>query len=112
MVESLSIRAVVFQDGERWIAQCLEYDLCTSANDRKELTRKLASQLRLQIVLDLAKGKKPFQDLPRAPQRFWEMYSGSTPNELVQIRGSWLGNLLRIWHGRSQVQANISLVTA
>jgi hypothetical protein len=112
MVESLSIRAVVFQDGERWIAQCLEYDLCTSAEDRKELTRKLASQLRLQIVLDLAKGKKPFQDLPRAPQRFWEMYSGSTPDELVQIRGSWLGNLLRIWRRRSQVQADISLVTA
>ncbi|HEV2856012.1 MAG TPA: hypothetical protein VHC97_24710 [Thermoanaerobaculia bacterium] len=112
MVESLSIRAVVYQDGEWWIAQCLEYDLCTSAKDRGKLTRKLASQLRLQIVLDLAKGKKPFQDLPRAPQRFWEMYSGSTPDELVQIRGSWLGNLFRIWRGRSQVQASISLVTA
>lgn len=112
MVESLSIRAVVFQEEDGWIAQCLEYDLCTSAKDRKELTRKLASQLRLQIVLDLAKGKKPFQDLPRAPQRFWEMYSGNTPDELVQIRGPWLANLFRLWRGRSQVQAHISLVTA
>jgi hypothetical protein len=112
MVESLSIRAVVFQDGGAWIAQCLEYDLCTSAKDRKELIRKLASQLRLQIVLDLANGKRPFQGLPRAPQRFWEMYSGSTPDELVQIRSSWLGNLIRIWRGHSQVQADISLVTA
>lgn len=112
MVESVSIRAVVFQDGERWIAQCLEYDLCTSAKDRKELTRKLASQLRLQLMLDLAKGEKPFQALPRAPQRFWEMYSGSTPEEVVQIRGSWLGNLFRFWRGRSQVQADIALATA
>lgn len=111
MVESLSIRAVVFQDSGRWIGQCLEYDLCTSAKDRKELTYKLVSQLRLQIALDLAKGRKPFQDLPRAPQRFWEMYSG-TPEEVVQIRGSWLENLIRMWHRSSRVQANLALVTA
>lgn len=112
MVESLSIRAVVFQDRGWWVAQCLEYDLCTSAKDRKELTRKLASQLRLQMILDLNRGKRPFQDLPRAPQRFWEMYSGSTPEEVVQVRGSWLGNLFRIWRGGSRVQANIALATA
>src|SRR5262245_26183641 len=111
MVESLSIRAVVFQDSGWWIAQCLEYDLCTSAKSREELTRKLVAQLRLQIVLDLTRGKKPFQDLPRAPQRFWEMYSG-TPDEVVQIRGSWLENLFRIWRRRSRIQANIALVTA
>jgi hypothetical protein len=112
MVESLSIRAVVFQENGRWIAQCLECDLCTSAGDRKELTRKLASQLRLQIILDLAKGNKPFQDLPRAPQKFWEMYASSTPQETVRVRGSWLGNLFRAWHGLSGVQASIALAAA
>ncbi len=112
MVESLSIRAVVFQERGRWIAQCLEYDLCTSAGDRKELTRKLASQLRLQIMLDLAKGNEPFQSLPRAPQKFWDLYSSSTPQETLRIRGSWLGNLLRAWRGRSRVQADIALAAA
>jgi hypothetical protein len=112
MVESLSIRAVVFQESGRWVAQCLEYDLCTSARDRKELTHKLASQLRLQMMLDLSKGNKPLQDLPRAPQRFWEMYSSSTPQEMVRIRGSWLGNLFRAWRGLSQVQANLALANA
>jgi len=112
MVEPLSIRAVVFQENGRWIAQCLEYDLCTSAGDRKELTRNLASQLRLQIMLDLIKGERPFQGLPRAPQKFWEMYSGSTPEEVVQVRGSWFENLLRSWRGLSRVQANIALAAA
>lgn len=95
MVESLSIRAVVFQEGGRWVAQCLEYDLCTSAGDRRELTRKLASQLRLQMMLDLTKGNEPFQGLPRAPQKFWDLYSSSKPEETVRVRGSWLGNLFR-----------------
>ena len=112
MVESLSIRAVVFQESGRWTAQCLEYDLCTSARDRQELTRKLVSQLRLQIILDLAKGNKPFQDLPRAPQRFWEMYASSTPQETVRVRGSWLENLLTAWRGLSQVQASLALAAA
>jgi hypothetical protein len=112
MVESLSIRALVFQEGGRWVAQCLEYDLCTSAKDRHELSRKLASQLRLQIMLDLAKGNEPFQGLPRAPQKFWDLYSHGTPEEVVQIRGSWFGNLLRAWRGRSRVQANIALAAA
>ncbi|MFL6258989.1 MAG: hypothetical protein ACJ76Y_04685 [Thermoanaerobaculia bacterium] len=112
MVESLSIRAVVFQESGRWIARCLEYDLCTSARDRRELTRKLVSQLRLQIIIDLSKGNKPFQGLPRAPQRFWDLYSSSTPEEMVQVRGSWLGDLFRSWRGLSQVRADIALAAA
>src|SRR6476660_9933769 len=112
MVESLSIRAVVFQESGRWVAQCLEYDLCTSARDRRELTRKPASQLRLQIILDLAKGNEPFQSVPRAPQRFWDLYSSSTPQETVRVRGPWLGNLFRAWRGRSRIQANIALANA
>jgi len=111
MAESLSIRAIVIQDGEWRIAQCLEYNLCTSARNRTELTRKLVAQLRLQIVLDHAKGRKPFQDLPRAPQRFWKMYSGP-PEEVVQLRGSWIENLFQLWPGRCRVQAKIALAAA
>ena len=112
MAEPLTIRAVVFEDRGRWVAQCLEYDLCTSAEDRRELTRKLASQLRLQIMLDRVKGRSPFQGLSRAPQRFWDMYSANAPEEVVQIRGPWLGSLFRAWRGSSRVQARIALATS
>lgn len=111
MVEMLALRAVVFQESGWWIAQCLEHDLCTSAKDRKELTHKLVSQLRLQLLLDLVKGKKPFQDLPRAPQRFWEMYSGAS-EEVVQIRSPWLANLFLLWRGDPRIQASIALAAA
>lgn len=112
MAELLSIRAVVFQDRGWWVAQCLEYDLCTSAKVRKELTRRLASQLRLQMIIDLAAGKRPFRDLPQAPQRFWNMYTGGTLDEIVQVRGSWLGALIRLWRGVSQIEATIALASA
>lgn len=112
MAEALTIRAVIYQARGRWIAQCLEHDLCTSAGNRSELTRKLSAQLRLQIMLDPGKGKSPFQDLPRAPKEFWDMYLNRTSEEVLAIRGSWLGALIRAWRGRSQVQAQVSLATA
>jgi hypothetical protein len=110
-MDPLTIRAVAFQRDGRWIAQCLEYDLCTSAKDQKELARKLASQLHLQIKLDRSNGKEPFQDFRRAPQTFWSMYLASTPSEELQIGESWLASLFRAWR-KPQVQARLALATA
>lgn len=110
--EAIAISAVIFKDRGRWLAQCLEYDLCTSAKDHQELIRKVKSQLRLQIMLDLAEGRQPFQGLPRAPQRFWQMHSTSTPLPEIQIRHSWLGSLFWALRGRSRVQAKIALAAA
>jgi hypothetical protein len=110
--EELAIRAVIFQDRGRWLAQCLEHDLCTSGTDQTELLRKVASQLRLQITLDLAGGRQPFQGLPRAPQRFWDMLSTSTPLPEIEVRPSWLGSLFWALRGRSRVQAKIALAAA
>jgi hypothetical protein len=109
MDEALTLRAVIYEARGRWIAQCLEHDLCTSADSRDELTRKLVAQLRLQIMLDRRKGRQPLQGLQRAPQKFWDMYLKGTPQEALPIRGSWLGTLLRAWRGRSPVHAQIAL---
>jgi hypothetical protein len=59
-MEQIMIRAVAFQRDGKWIAQCLEYDLCTSAKTQNELARRLAAQLRLQLALDRARGAEPF----------------------------------------------------
>ncbi len=113
MADAPTIRAVVFEDRGRWLAQCLEYDLCTSAKDRKELIRKLTAQLRLQIALDRAKGREPFKALPRAPQKFWDLYlTSSTPEEILPIRGSWLQMLSQAWRGRAGALAKLTLATA
>ena len=112
MAELLPMRAVIYQDRGWWVAQCLEYDLCTSAKDRTELTRRLASQVRLQMVIDVAAGKRPFQDLPRAPDRRWEAYSLGKPEKVLKIRGFWLGIFTLMRLGRHRIQASISMATA
>lgn len=112
MPEPLTIRAVVFESRGWLVAQCLEADLCTSAKDRKELIRNLTAQVRLQITLDLAKGRQPLSALPRAPQKFWDMYSAGNSHEVLPIRGSWLGLLFRARRWRTGVQAQLSLALA
>jgi hypothetical protein len=75
----ISVSAVIFQEGNWWCAQCLEYDVATQALSlsqiRSELERVLVSHL--AIAEDLQ--REPFFGLARAPQRFWDMYENAKP---------------------------------
>ena len=73
---------------------------------------KITAQLRLQIALDRAKDKEPFEALPRAPQKFWDLYStGRTSEENLLIRASWRGMLSQAWRGRARAQVKLALAT-
>ncbi|HZF12887.1 MAG TPA: hypothetical protein VFE33_29205 [Thermoanaerobaculia bacterium] len=76
-VSDLRIRAVVFQSGEWWVAQCLEYDLVTLARKLDDLPRELRRILTVQILASLEHGIKPFEGFSKAPARFWRMYEGA-----------------------------------
>ena len=92
-----AIKVVVFESRGRWVAQCLDYDLCTSSAARERLPRQILSQLRAQIALDLKHGREPFQGLSPAPPRFWEMYSRAARNEVLRLEDeSRLSRLLRV----------------
>jgi hypothetical protein len=112
MPETLSIRAVVYQDRGWWVAQCLEYDLGTSAKSRDALPRKLVSVLRVQIAADLECGKQPLQDLPKAPKRFWDMHANGTPIEVVKLTETGLDKLASAERRSSPIRAQIALAAA
>jgi hypothetical protein len=96
-----TIRVVVFESRGRWIAQCLDYDLCTSAAERERLPRQILSQLRAQIALDRKHGREPFQGLSSAPPKYWEMYRQATRNEVLRLEDeSLLSRILRVLRPR------------
>lgn len=105
------IRVVVFQSRGRWIAQCLDYDLCTSSAKLHRLPRQILSQLRAQVALDLRHGREPFQGLPGAPQRFWEMYREAPRNEVLRLENeSLMSRILRVFRpGVNRYSAAVSL---
>ena len=74
---SETIRAVVFQRGEWWIAQCLEFGLATQARNLADLPQELERLLKVQVEASLERGIKPFEGVPPAPKRYWEMFDRS-----------------------------------
>jgi hypothetical protein len=71
---NLTIHVVVFHDGEWWIAQCLEYDLCTAKERLEDLSAEIRRFLKVQILGSLDLKIEPFSGLGPAPKRFWRMY--------------------------------------
>lgn len=63
----MSLRVVIFREQETWVAQCLEYDLCTQAADLTTLQRRLRATLHAGAGRGLA-------SLPAAPARFFAMW--------------------------------------
>ncbi|HEX3555938.1 MAG TPA: hypothetical protein VIA62_22200 [Thermoanaerobaculia bacterium] len=108
MVEPLTIRAVVFEDQGWWVAQCLEYDLCTATRNRDDLPRQFLSQVQLQIIADLSRSREPFQDLPQAPQKFWDLYSSVGMPIEMKWKESLFHRLARFWRRVPRLQAEVA----
>ena len=82
------LRAVVYFEAGWWIAQLLEHDLATAARSLEDLPSEIERFLKVQIVGSREAGIEPFQDLPRAPERFWRMYehpAGAVRHEQLRI---------------------------
>jgi len=73
------IRAVVFKEGDWWVAQCLEYRYAVPAKRLEDLPRELMRCLTWMIRLALEAGDEPFKGYTPAPRRYWKMFAHATP---------------------------------
>lgn len=69
-----TIHAVVFNEGDWLVAQCLEYDIATQAKSLSTLLDEVEQIIAAYILVAEQKGVEPFANVPRAPGRFWRMY--------------------------------------
>jgi hypothetical protein len=72
-----NISAILFQEGEWWSAQCLEYDVAAQARTLPELRYELERVLTSHVLISLENGQAPFDGLKPGPQRFWDMYAAA-----------------------------------
>jgi hypothetical protein len=76
-MNALNISAVLFQEGEWWTAQCLEYDIAAQAKTLPELRHELERVIVSHLVVSDELGRPAFANIGPAPQRFWKMYASS-----------------------------------
>jgi hypothetical protein len=61
-----TVRIVTFKEGEIWVAQCLEHDVCVQAADLDTLRSRIEMALQAESPLD---------KLPQAPDHFFELWA-------------------------------------
>jgi hypothetical protein len=59
------IRVIAFKEGDFWVAQCLEHDICAQAPDLDAL------RSRMEIAIA---SEAPLHNLPKAPEHFFKMW--------------------------------------
>ena len=65
-----TVRVVAFQEDGAWIAQCVEYDICTQGRDLTQAQRRMRVALRHEAIFTKDKFGQEFAGLDLAPDYF------------------------------------------
>jgi hypothetical protein len=82
---AFTVNAVLYEQGDWWIGQCLEYDITTQAHTFTELQYELERVVFSHVFASIAEGRKPFEGLPEAPPKFWRMWEAGSRIERKEL---------------------------
>ena len=77
MSEDKTLRIIVLREGDTFIAQCLEYDIGTQAEDMASLQ----DHMNFLIDCELEYSKRVGQPIDQAPERFHNMWDEAVIQE-------------------------------
>jgi hypothetical protein len=69
-----SISVLAFQEGDKWSAQCLQYDISAQADTLSDLPSAFERALVGHIIVSKQLGLEPLEGLGSAPQIFWDLF--------------------------------------
>lgn len=70
-----NISVLAFQEGEKWSAQCLEYDISAQADLISDLPMAFERALVGHIIVSKQLGLEPLEGLGGAPKIFWDLFA-------------------------------------
>ncbi|MCW5695169.1 MAG: hypothetical protein KIS96_00395 [Bauldia sp.] len=71
------MNALVFRDGDHWIAQGLEFDIAAQASSLDDIHGAFFKALAANAAASIELGLEPFEGIGAAPQRFWSMWEAA-----------------------------------
>lgn len=84
MQTPISLRVLTFKEGDAWVAQALEYDICVQAPDEDELVRRFELTLECEMQECENRGEGDFLgSIPPAPKYFRDLWM---KNESKQVK--------------------------
>ena len=87
--EETKIRAIVCKEGDVYIAQCLEYDICTQAADISALLDRLDLVVEAEFAACHLDGKNPCDTIGSAPNYYHGLWDKRSVNlqRVVNVPG-------------------------
>ena len=77
MHDHYTVRILAFQAGPWWVAQCLEFDVAVQAKSLPDLFYEVERTVIGHLVVAEKRGLRALEDLPPAPQRYWDLWDRS-----------------------------------
>lgn len=75
-----SVRAIVFREGDMYVAQCLELDICAQARDVASVLDRLDLTIEAECAMRVEGGKEPFDGICPAPNYFHDLWEKRSVN--------------------------------
>lgn len=85
MNQPIKINVVVWRDGDRWIAQGLEFDIAAYAAGLDDLQFQFERAIAGHALAACAANEDPLLGIPPAPQKFWDMHRSGREVELRPV---------------------------
>ncbi len=77
------LRIIAFQEGDVWIAQCVDYDICAQGRDLTTVRERMFALLQAEMAYTFEKYGKEFHGIDAYPD-FYEVMFNSYANESLQ----------------------------
>ena len=72
------IHVLYVKDENGWYAQCLDYDIGAQGASKEDAEQAFFRTWHIQIAMDRAHGRTPFDGLGKAPEKYWKMLEDVT----------------------------------
>jgi len=70
-----AVRVIAQKEGDGWIANCVEYDICAQGSDLGQVRRRLEVALQIECEISEQKTGKPFGGIPASPAIYEALYN-------------------------------------
>src|SRR3989338_4387140 len=72
----VNVSVVAFQEGDLWVAQCVEYDIAAHASDLTRLPAAFERALLENLCINAELGREGLDGIPAAPEFYRELFDG------------------------------------
>jgi hypothetical protein len=84
----MKLTIAFFEEGEHWVAQCLEVDVAAQARGRSDIFMAIGETLAAHVVVAGELGRAPFQFLPPCPDDVWQKCVKRAEAIRAEIKGT------------------------